>query len=199
MFAFGGISVAQEKCPNITVTGPAGATYVGDTMTFAATVKVSDPDKLGYNWSISAGTIEQGLGRPWIVVRAGQSSAQGRISATVEINGLPKGCPNQGTEAGAVITAGDPLVLAEIEVFSGRRFYSELDYVAHEFAKFPNFILYSISFRASGENLSNVTRREKLIKDYLTKTHKIDPASIQFIRGPVSRRLVIIHAVPPSR
>jgi hypothetical protein len=194
-----GIQIAaQDKCPQISVSGPAGQTNPGETMTFTANVDVPNFEKLLYKWIVSAGTIEQGTNGPHILVRTGRENAGQRITAKVEITGLPERCPNTGTENGEVYGGGDPPLLAEFDVFSGKRFRSELDEIARDFVEYPEWFLYVITYGSRGDSDSTLARRENLIKDYLTKTRKIDAKRIVLVRGGERRPLVKIYRVPPA-
>ena len=197
---FCGAAIAQEKCPKIEVSGPAGITYPGETMIFTANVDVDEPDKLGYKWSVTAGTIENGISGPYIFVRTGPSNGK-RIGATVEIIGLPAGCPNKGSEVGdAGHLSCDPPMLDEIERFSGRDFYRRLDSVAYDLAKFPESVLYFINYSSPSEKPSVLIRREKLIKGYLAKNHKIEQARMVFVNGGVrGPRRVKIYRIPSKK
>jgi len=80
------------ECPSISVSGPAGITNPGDTMTFTANVSGGSQDAVTYNWTVSAGTIESGQGTPSITVRTTAAEAGGNITATVNIGGLDPSC-----------------------------------------------------------------------------------------------------------
>ena len=70
-------------CPTLSVSGPAGLTNAGDTMTFTA----SASGDLTYNWTVSAGTIESGQGTPSITVRTAAGMEGTNVTATVKIGG----------------------------------------------------------------------------------------------------------------
>jgi PKD-like domain len=82
-----------DKCPFITVTGVAGETK---SALFSANI-TSLHDNMTYNWTVSAGTIENGQGSLQIAVAATDASA---VTATVEVGGIPAACPN--TASGTV-------------------------------------------------------------------------------------------------
>jgi hypothetical protein len=98
-----------NKCPEVTVSGPSGVTRVGDTMTFVANVNSDDADKLGYERSVSAGTIEEGKGTSSIVVRTTKEMNDVSVTATVNITGLSEGCNATASEGGSV-SAGCGLI-----------------------------------------------------------------------------------------
>ncbi|MEQ1604755.1 MAG: hypothetical protein ABL999_07785 [Pyrinomonadaceae bacterium] len=89
-------------CPSLSISGPAGTTNPGDTMTFTAT---SSGD-VTYNWTVSAGTIESGQGTPSITVRTTKEMGGSNLTATVNIGGLPASCAGQNCPTTASETAG---------------------------------------------------------------------------------------------
>jgi len=72
-------------CPDLSVTGPAGVTNPGDSMTFTANVSGGTQQNVTYNWSVSSGTISSGQGTPSITVATDTSMAGGNVTATVSI------------------------------------------------------------------------------------------------------------------
>jgi hypothetical protein len=76
-----------DKCPSITVTGVAGE---GASALFSANI-TSLYDNLTYNWTVSAGTIENGQGSLQISVAGADA---GLVTATLEVGGIPAACPN---------------------------------------------------------------------------------------------------------
>lgn len=193
------VILAQERCPRMFVSGPAGDTMAGDSMIFTVNIDVADLDKLGYKWTVSEGKIENGQGKPWLYVRTDKEGRAENVAATVEVTGLPERCPNKSAQIGAIKYGGDPPLFTELEVFYGQKFRNELDAVAKQLAQRPGWLLYAISYSAPRENESNLVRREKLIKEYLTKTHKIHPDRIVFIRGGERSRYVRFYGIPPAR
>jgi hypothetical protein len=98
---------AATPCPSIEVTGPAGITPAGDTVTFTADVKnYAATGEIKYNWSISAGEIEDGQGTSAIILRTTKEMNGSNVTATVEIDGLPEGCAKTASETAGVLTAG---------------------------------------------------------------------------------------------
>jgi hypothetical protein len=99
----------KPDCPAISITGPAGITSPGETMTFTT----YEPMGLNiiYKWSVSkGGRIESGQGTPSIKVLMSTNLNISNITATVELSGLDATCPYTASET-AFISQGDPLVL----------------------------------------------------------------------------------------
>lgn len=94
---------AQDACPNIKLSGPAGITRVGEPMAFSAIVDENNAKLIGtYNWTISAGTIIEGQGTPAIKVDTNGLGSQA-ITATLTLTftGFQL-CENNLSEVGVV-------------------------------------------------------------------------------------------------
>jgi hypothetical protein len=118
ILAFAGFSFGQADenpgCPRLEITGPSGYVAPGDIATYTAKIDSAGRDlELRYQWSISAGQITSGQGTPVITVRQPITG----VVATVEITGLPKGCPNMTSETAIIDPPDQPELL---ERFSGR-------------------------------------------------------------------------------
>ena len=93
------------SCPTIGVSGPAGVTQPGETMTFTANVSGGSQDQtITYNWTVSAGTIESGQGTPSIVVRVPRETPPTNVTATLTIGGTRAecSCPTTASETAGV-------------------------------------------------------------------------------------------------
>jgi len=104
------------SCPSISVTGPAGITQPGDSMEFKAITPLNNTDRLTFQWTISAGTIERGQGTQEIRVRAPRdlnNSIAITVTASVEISGLPKDCSRTAFEYAAVSSGFHPALIDE--------------------------------------------------------------------------------------
>lgn len=96
-----GAAQTKPECPIIEVTGPVGIAQPGDIARYGVTVQfASDPIRPTYKWTVSGGEIVSGQGTASIEVRQPDSF----IVATVELSGLPDGCPNTASE----YSGGDP-------------------------------------------------------------------------------------------
>jgi hypothetical protein len=96
-----------KACPEISVTGPAGITLPGDTMTFVANITGDIPQGLRYFWSVSDGEIVKGQGTLQLLVRFRPRAIGSNATATIHIAGLPVGCPETFIErSGMTIDPG---------------------------------------------------------------------------------------------
>lgn len=90
--------VKTVSCPEIEVSGPSGIIEPGGTGTFTATVDISGSENLIYNWTTSIGEIVEGQGTNTITVKIPKNGSE-NLTATVEIKGLPEGCPKAASES----------------------------------------------------------------------------------------------------
>lgn len=111
------VTRAQEdmQCPQISITGPAGLTEPGEVAPFTVVVAHStlQLQKLEYKWTSSTGAIEDGQGTTSIRVR--QLRREG-LTATVEILGLPEGCPYQASEYAPYEVGPQAIAIGEVSV-----------------------------------------------------------------------------------
>ena len=92
------------ECPSVSISGPAGITPPGETMSFTANASGGSQDQLTYNWTVDSGTIESGQGTPSITVRTTPEMAGTTVTATLTIGGLDPSCncTTSYTESGGV-------------------------------------------------------------------------------------------------
>jgi hypothetical protein len=92
-------------CPEITVIGPSGLTMAGDLMTFKASIGNGQAGKLGYDWTVTAGTIESGQGTAAIEVRTTKDMEYSNVTATVKVTGMSAECSQNAWEIAGVAPA----------------------------------------------------------------------------------------------
>jgi hypothetical protein len=165
-------------CPTISVTGPAGVTTIGDTMTFTANV-TGGPD-VTYNWTVSAGTIESGQGTPSIVVRTSVANANSNITATVTIGGLdPRcNCPSTASESGPVAGILESILIDEFGRLPADDIRGRLDNFFQELSNNPNNQGYIINYGTPAQ----IAARERLITNHITM-RGFDRNRITLVRG----------------
>jgi hypothetical protein len=189
--------VRECSCPSLTVTGPAGVTAPGETMTFTANVSGGSQDTpITYNWTVSAGTIVSGQGTPSISVEAPRDGTT-NITATVEIGGLQPGCdcPRTQSETGVVSA---PPTYNEVDTFGPlsnddvkarvQNFYTTL-------ANNPTAQGYIITYGTPRE----IAARRRQITNAITFL-KLDPSRVTFVDGGDKGTGVETHfyIVPPG-
>lgn len=83
-------AVLAQPCPMISVTCPDS----GYTTSITFNAHVSGSGKPTFKWMVSAGRIATGQGTSSITVTGFEGHSP---TATVEIGGIPSGCPNQAS------------------------------------------------------------------------------------------------------
>lgn len=133
ILAFGSVAAQDSRpdCPAISVTGPAGIVQPGEEVSFIVnTDQASKKYDLRYHWSTSIGEIVSGQGTSSFRVKW---PGGGTLTATVEIKGLPAGCPTTASETGAFTICHTPILVDEFGRLPKKdiearltKFYSEL-------------------------------------------------------------------------
>jgi len=95
ILVFSAYLLAQPVCPTITITAPSGLITRDYPITFTALVEPTQ-QALTYRWTISSGKIIEGQGTDAIEVLIDKYGSN--TTATVEIDGLQKGCTNIASE-----------------------------------------------------------------------------------------------------
>lgn len=178
IFAFAGFSFGQDpvkpECPTIGITGPAGLTRPGDTANYSVQVDTNGKDfKLEYLWTISSGEIISGQNTPSITVRFENMG----VTATVEIKGLPEGCPNMESEDGGCGLRPEAPVF--LDSFPGRITAKEkarFNEIWDQLEANPN--ARGVIFLAG--TVPQIKANKKMIASFITRLRK-DPMRVTFI------------------
>ncbi len=189
---------AQDKkpeCPSITVTGPAGITQQGEKFRFSGAVEGNLPRNVAFEWAVSGGKIVDGQGTLNIKVDADWKDGAS-VTATLEVIGLPEGCPTSDSEtAGA--TGGLEAVF--IEEF-GKRPKADIEARLRKFfvelANNPNSQGYIVNYGADKE----IRSREQLIVKYVA-FRRFDRSRITIVRGGTHASGTVytkLYRVPPG-
>ncbi len=181
----------------MSVSGPAGITNPGDTMTFTAIVSGGTQPNITYNWSVTAGEIESGQGTPSIVVRTTESMSDSNVTATVDIGGLDPSCdcPRTASETAGVAPRPGSVLVDEFAALSNDDIRSRLDAFFVELQNNPNNQGYIINYGTDRE----IAARERLITNHIN-FRNFDRSRITLVRGGdtgsgVNTRL---YRIPPG-
>lgn len=185
------------ECPTISVTGPAGVTERGATMTFTANVSGGSQQSVTYNWSVSAGSIVSGQGTPSITVTA-PSDGTTNVTATVDVGGLDPACncPSSASETAPVAPPTEAVLIDEFGPLSNDDIRSRLDTFFAELANYPNNQGYIINYGTDRE----IAARERLITNHIA-FRNFDRSRITLVRGgasPDGGPRTKLYRVPPG-
>lgn len=167
------------NCGTLSVTGPAGTTDPGSTMTFTANLSGGSASPT-YNWTVSAGTIESGQGTPSITVATTSEMADSNVTATVQLGGLDPACncPSTASETGGIAPKPQPRLIDEFGKLPNDDIRGRLDTFFAELQNNPNNQGYIINYGTDAE----IAAREKIITNHIN-FRKFDRSRITLVRG----------------
>jgi len=191
VFVLGGFAFGQgSNCPKIEVSGPSGLVDTGKKATFTVQVGAGEWDsKISYFWSTSSGAISAGQGTRTIEVVVDRA-----LTATVEIKGLPEGCPNQTSDTMFGDSKPEAVKLSE--------FAGSLDKIAKErFAEIveaakadPNAQLYILISGGVKNPTVSISRKRVVILDQFSK--RLHDYRVTFVNSNKNDDRVLIYLVP---
>lgn len=168
-----------SHCPSISINSPTDAPRPGDKIPFKVILNnYFNRSNLEYNWSVSSGKILSGQGTPSIIVE-GTELENTSPTATIEIEGLPKGCRNILSETAPVCSCVTVILVNEYQKLTGVEENKKLDTLIAEMRNSPaarGFIQKSFP---SGQSKADVYQHLKRILDYL-KIQDVDVNTITF-------------------
>lgn len=166
------------ECPTIDVTGPAGLTNPGETMTFTANVSGGSASNPTYNWTVSSGTIIEGQGTPVIRVATTQDMAGSTVTATVEVGGICEECERTRSASGEITTLPVARIIDEFNVLSNDDVKARIDNLYIELNNNPSARGYIINYGTDRE----IARRERQINEAI-RFKRYDASRITMVRG----------------
>ena len=188
-----------SPCPTIEVIGPAGITTSGETMTFTASVSGNNNSSVVYNWTISDGTIIEGLGTSIIKVATNADIAGKFISATVSLNGLPVNCKNTASQKAEIAYVGlDPVMTDEYGRLSFKEERARLDNIAFQLKDNKDYKAYFIIYVTEEDKSKAVKSRISKIQNYFAENHKISKERIVILTSKAASKRTQIYLVPSN-
>ncbi len=175
-FVFG----QNSNCPTVSVTGPPAVVQPGETMTFTANVSGVDLNKIEYKWSLDKGKIVEGQGTPVITIST-EGLEDTTTTVTVEIKGLPSGCPNTVSETSIMGCGGHyPILFDESELSSLWTNSAKLNAFISELENNPNDTGYFIIYAYEKDSPDELKIKQDYIRNYLI-ANKIKPERLVFV------------------
>jgi hypothetical protein len=186
-----GICAAGQDCPQFSVFGPPGMVEVGDPARYGVRFQGSvDPASFTYHWEVSRGEITSGQGTDTVVVKQPDDA----FTATVEVFGLPTGCPATASETGIYDRPPLPTLVYEGKGPVSQISREELDNITEAVGNEPGAQIYVIvRHRKSGTSSVRKTR-EQLLKTFPLD----DPKRFTYVDVPDDTDLLKIYVVPPG-
>jgi hypothetical protein len=186
------------SCPTLSVSGPAGITRPGDSMTFTANVSGgSQEGPITYNWTVSAGTIVSGQGTPSITVATTREMRNSNVTATVSIGGTDPACncQKEASDTGGIADLPQARQIDEFGKKTDDEVKAIIDGLYTQLANDPTATGYIINY---GTPAQIRARRAQIMK--AINFRKYDPSRVTFVDGPDqgSGILTKIYIVPPG-
>ncbi len=186
------------ECWTIDVTGPAGITQPGESMTFTANVSGGTATDITYNWSVSSGTITSGQGTPSITVSTSKEMANSSVTATVEVGGtgVCETCPRTDSETGGIADLPKAQLIDEFGKMPNDDIRGRLDAFFADLSNNPQSQGYVILYGSEKE----MSTREKLISNHIN-FRNFDRSRITIVRGGVHETGTVytkLYRVPPG-
>lgn len=168
------------ECPTLSVSGPAGITSPGGTMTFTANVSGGSQESVTYDWSVSAGEISSGQGTPSITVNVPTEMAGGNITATVKLGGIDPNCrcDTEASETAPVAPKAEAQLVDEFGPLSNDDVRARVDNFFIQLQNNPNAQGYIINYASDRQ----IAARERLITNHINM-RGYDRSRITFVRG----------------
>lgn len=175
-------------CPEIAVTGPSGITSPGDSMEYKAEISGDVPGNVRYEWTLSAGQIIEGQGTLAIKVRAPETEPTG-LTATINIKGLPGGCPASTSETAPVAAILDPILVDEFVSEGLQLEKGRLETAASTLKERPDDVLYIIEHFPPNTSGFDIREKQRKLSEFLTEYTKLSEDNFKIVTaiGPEFR------------
>lgn len=148
----------DSSCPTIDVTG-GGVAEVGEPTAFKLKVEGFDLSKLSFVWTISGGEILEGQGT--LSIKVSRKNYDENLTATIEVVGLPAGCPAVESETASTIDRAPPLLFDEFGALLNKDVETRIKNLFAELGNLPRAKGYIINYGTESE----IERHEKQIRE----------------------------------
>ena len=186
VLAFCALSFAQSgTCPTINVEGPSEIVKRGGTITYSVDTQTNAGMNLVYEWTVSSGKIIRGQGTSNIEVLVTEISSNGTL-ATVEIKGLPEGCPNGDSECSCGDLGPEAKKIDEFGKATNGNVKWRFDAFILELQRDPTAQGYILNYGSDRE----IAKRERQILNAVA-FRKYDASRITMVRGGETDDVVV--------
>lgn len=189
----------ELACPRVSVSGPAGYVSHGIAIVFSINADLPNLENLKYEWTATAGKIDQGQGSPHLYVITSNADGGKELKVKVRVTGLPQGCPDTAEFVyGEVPLEGDPVMFDEYgSDLSVKDELERLDLAAAEWKSEQSHSFYFILYRGPNESLMSERTRIKRIRDHLTIKRRMPAEKVVIVKGGIGpRRSTHVYKVP---
>lgn len=195
--AFNAQDGRTSVCPTISVIGPNGIRMPGESLRYSGELKGPIPSNLQFKWRVDKGEIVDGQGTLAITTLYKNITDPGvGITASLEVIGLPDGCPNFASETYGFSIDPRPIVVDEFTIPVTKIDKKRLD---HLFSKRSNHdYVYIIEYFPPKTSQRTIDRKLRLTSDYLTLRKKIPRSEFKILTGRDSPLRTKYYLVPPG-
>jgi hypothetical protein len=187
----------DNGCPTISVTGPAGIPYPGEMVWFEVSLMPEPLSKILYRWRVDKGRIEKGHDTKRIGVRY-SVEMHGNLTATVDIEGLPKNCWVTASETLNFSIDPSAILISEFSVPIASIHTKNLQEAAIELDKNPNNQMYIVEYFPIGTSESVIKRKKEKILAFMTGKLKFDGSRITLVTEQDGKPRTKIYRLPPG-
>ena len=185
-----GQSTKGPDCPTISVTGPSGIIKKGEIAYYTANVGATKQNyKMEFVWGIESGTIVSGQGSTHI----GIANVERAQTVTLEIKGLPMGCPNRASESAPWCPAPQAEKLDQFSQPLDQIDKIRLERIATAVNNNPNAQLYIF---APDDVRVRMAVADKFSKAVLE--HNVDVSRLTFVENASKSSMLQFWLVPPG-
>lgn len=194
---FAGCSAALgqvSNCPNILVLGPAGFPSLEEPMRY--TVQIEPPEKavgLSYLWKVITRNGERGMVRGQGSQQIAVPFTEDHLTVTVDVKGLPDGCPSTASETMHVDLAPQPVKLAEIAGSPSSGLKLKLPDIYRQIADNSSARLVAIIYPGKGGTVQ--AKKKLLISCFYDKNPKLGNG-LTMIASDIKLDKVVFWLVP---
>lgn len=188
----------EPSCLPISVIGPAGVTEIGGTMKFTASPSPKNFEKLSYKWTISAGTIIEGQGKPWITVQTTHEMSGETVTAKVEVIGLSESCSRTAEETALVARGIDTFPSDEFEKLHPKLEKERLDVFLTVLSNEKDDKGFIVLNFTKGTTEAKLRRRIRRIEDHIFLFRKFPKARMVLLTRNSKNESTVLWQVPPG-
>jgi hypothetical protein len=189
----------RPACPKIIVSGPAGITIPGEPIHFVATVDPEIPASAKLRWTVRKAQIIDGWGSLHIVVLSEETEVcGGSLSATLEIEGLPTGCPYEFTETLTICCPPESILIDESNIAVNEIDHERLAFARAQQKNNPTNQLYIIEYFPPFTSEISIQEKIERIQNFMSEDLEFDPLALTIVVAEADEPRTRIYRVPPG-
>lgn len=151
---------AQAPCPTIRVDGPSVPFHSGEITSISADLDGQYSTAVRYAWTVYNATIVDGQGTAVVRVRVGDGDGGMHLTASVDVSGLPGGCPKDQSVTVVFDPAQEAFKLDEYGSTSFNAEKARIDLILPKAIEHQYGMLYIIKYAPA--NPASTDRNEKV-------------------------------------